>query len=36
MTAVVCPSCDGAGQFVGIGASSICRRCLGQGFIEVV
>ena len=36
MTAVTCPSCDGAGQFVGVGAWSKCKRCLGQGFIEVV
>ena len=32
---VECPACNGVGQFGGVGASSVCRRCLGRGFLEV-
>jgi len=31
---VECPACEGVGQFTGIGASSVCRRCLGLGYLE--
>ena len=34
MVRVVCPSCDGQKFFVGVGASSVCRRCCGVGFLE--
>ena len=34
MVQVECPACNGVGQFVGVGASSSCRRCLGKGYLE--
>lgn len=33
-TTYPCPACDGKGEFIGIGLSSRCKRCMGKGSIN--